>query len=74
MMAEVITMIGGAAMLLFFYSHNPAVMALNICLFILVQSLYYFLVPVHRNKPKTAVNQDAFEQAAEHAERILDGI
>lgn len=74
MMAEVITIIGGAAMLLLFRSHSPAVMALNICLFLLVQALYYFWVPVYRNDPEVTESPDAFEQAAEHANKILDGI
>lgn len=74
MTAEVITIIGGAAMLLSFNSPNPAVIALNICLFFLVQALYYFFVPVHQNDSEPAVKQDAFEQAAENANKILDGI
>lgn len=73
-MAEVITVIGGAGLWLLFNSHNPAVMALNICLFFLVQALYYFLVPVPPNDSEPALNPDAFEEAVEHANKILDGI
>jgi hypothetical protein len=74
MLAEVTTMVGGAAMLLFFRSHNPAVIALNICLFFLVQALYFFWAPIQQNDQEAAASPDAFEQAVAHANKILDGM
>lgn len=74
LMAEVITICGGTSLVLFFSSSNPAAMALNICLFALIQSFYYFFVPVCRSGHDMTVNTDAFEQAAEHASKILEGM
>jgi hypothetical protein len=74
MMAEVVTMVAGAVLLIFFNGHTPMIMALNICLFFLVQSLYYFWVPVRRSEQDMTENPDAFEQAVENAKKILNGI
>lgn len=74
MMAEVATMVAGGALLLFFRSHTPTAMALNVCLFFLVQSLFFFWVPAHHNDQDGAVYADTFEQAAAQANNILDGM
>jgi hypothetical protein len=74
LMAEVITMIGAAAVLVFLDGHSPVAWALNICLFFLIQSLYFFIVPVHRASPDFQNAKDPFERAAEQAKKVLDGI
>lgn len=74
MMAEVVTMFAGTTLLLFFRGHTPTVMALNVCLFFLVQSLYFFWVPVRRSEQGSGVYTDTFEQAAAHANKIMDGM
>lgn len=74
LMAEVITMVGGVAMLMFFGAHTSAGWALNICLFFLVQSLYFFIVPLGRKASYVHGSDDPFEQAVEEASKILDGI
>jgi hypothetical protein len=46
---------------------------LNICLFFLIQALYFFMVPLasdRRSKPAAA---DPFEQAVANAVKVLEG-
>lgn len=74
LMAEVVTMVGGAALLLFFGAYTPAAWALNICLFFLAQSLYFFWVSPACKMPYVRGSKDRFEQAVEEASKILDGI
>lgn len=73
LMAEVITVVGAAAMLLLIGSHSYAAWALNICLFFLVQSLYFFIVPAHRRPFETGTPVDPFEQAVTEAKKVLEG-
>jgi len=74
LMAEAITVVGGSAMLLFFGSQGYAAWALNICLFFLFQSLYFFMVPWRARHRDPEASQDAFEDAVAEARRILDGV
>ncbi|MGD9365583.1 MAG: hypothetical protein PVH87_07810 [Desulfobacteraceae bacterium] len=73
LMAEVITVVGAAAMLMLIGSQSYAAWALNICLFFLVQSLYFFIVPTHRRSFKTGTPVDPFEQAVAEAKKVLEG-
>ncbi len=79
--AEVLTLGGGAGLLLFFGGHSSVSWALTICLFFLIQSLYFFIVParrgiVHarRGISKAGSEKDPFELAVEAANKVLDGI
>jgi hypothetical protein len=72
--AEVLTLGGAAGLLLFFGSHSSVAWALTICLFFLIQSIYFFIVPTRRSISKTRSEKDPFEQAAEEAKKVLDGI
>ena len=74
LVAEVVTVVGGASLLLLFGSLSSAAWALNICLFLLVQSLYFFIVPWNRYIPDSQVPADSFERAMEEAQKVLDGI
>ncbi len=74
LMAEVVTMVGGAGLLLMIGSHSYGAWALNICLFFLVQSLYFFIVPVASTGQNTSISGDPFELAAEDAEKVLEGL
>ncbi len=74
LMAEVVTMVGGAGLLLMIGAHSYGAWALNICLFFLVQSLYFFIVPVLSDGRNAPVSSDPFEQAAEDAEKVLEGL
>lgn len=73
LMAEVITVVGAAAMLLLIGSQSYAAWALNICLFFLVQSLYFFIVPAHRRRFEGGTAVDPFEQAVAEAKKVLEG-
>jgi len=73
LMAEVVTMVGGAGLLLLIGSHSHAGWALSICLFFLVQSLYFFIVPVTSNHNNPSTTSDSFEEAAEDANKVLEG-
>ena len=72
--AEVITIVGSTAVLLFFGVYSSAGWALNICLFFLVQSLYFFMVPLRPNPLDDQVNEDPFDKAVAEANKIIDGI
>jgi hypothetical protein len=72
--AEVFTLGGAAGLLLVFGGHSSMAWALTICLFFLIQSIYYFIVPTRRSISKTRSRKDPFEQAVEEAKKVLDGI
>ncbi|MEJ2639793.1 MAG: hypothetical protein P8010_09475 [Desulfosarcinaceae bacterium] len=72
--AEVLTLGGTAGLLLFFGGHSPVAWALTICLFFLIQSLYFFIVPARRSASKPRSGKDPFEKAVEEATKVLDGI
>ena len=73
LVAEVVTTLGGAGLLLLIGSHSYGAWALGICLFFLVQSLYFFMVPSDTNRQHQPVPADPFEQAVEDAKKILEG-
>lgn len=72
--AEVLTLGGAAGLLLFFGGHTEVAWALTICLFFLIQSIYFFIVPARRGITKTVREKDPFEKAIEEAKKVLDGI
>ncbi len=74
LIAEVVTVLGCIALLLFFGVYTSAGWALNICLFFLVQSLYFFLVPLRRNPLDERESEDPFEKAVAEATKIIEGI
>ncbi len=73
LMAELVTMAGGAGLLLLIGSNGYGAWALNICLFFLVQSLYFFIVPPRSISSNASVATDPFEQAVEDARKLLEG-
>lgn len=73
LMAEGVTMAGSTAVLLFFGAHSAVALALNICLFFLIQSLYFFIVPACRQRPAPRNAKDPFELAVAEAQKVLDG-
>jgi hypothetical protein len=73
LLAESLTS-GGSVLLLFMLGgHSPAAWALALCLFFLVQSLYFFLVPIEEQAAERKTQGDAFERAMEGAQKVLDG-
>jgi hypothetical protein len=73
-LAEVTTIVASAALLLVFGAYTSWGWALNICLFYLVHSLYFFIVPLRLTIFDDPICQDPFEKAVEQATKILDGI
>jgi hypothetical protein len=74
LLAEVITLGGTVGLLLFFGGHSLVSWALAVCLFFLIQSLYFFMVPVKGRPRQPKSEDDPFERAAEEAEKVLGGI
>ena len=72
--AEVLTLGGAAGLLLFFGGHSSVAWALTICLFFLIQSVYFFIVPIKQRTFESRGEKDPFEQAVEEAKKVLDGI
>lgn len=72
--AEVLTLGGAAGLLLFLGGRSSGAWALAICLFFLIQSLYFFIVPTRPGFSRTQRETDPFERAAEEAKTVLDGI
>ena len=73
LLAEVVTMVGGAGLLLLIGSSSFGAWALNICLFFLIQALYFFMVPLASDRRSRPVAADPFEQAVAEAEKALEG-
>jgi hypothetical protein len=61
-------------LLLFLGGHTEVAWALTICLFFLIQSIYFYIVPARRGFSKTRRVKDPFEKAVEAANKVLDGI
>lgn len=74
LMAEAMTVFGSVAILIIFGAYTPFGWALNICLFFLVQSLYFFIVPLRPGGSDEQAIEDRFEIAAGEAAKIMEGI
>jgi len=72
--AEVITVLGGSALVTLFGGQTPLSWAIAICLFSLVQALYFFIVPQNRRMAeKKMAAGDPFDRAVEEARKVLEG-
>jgi hypothetical protein len=72
MIAETVTAVGGAALIVLLGPTNAVTWTISIWLFFLVQALYFFIVP-HRGSTTTdRQNVDPFEKAYHEAQRILE--
>jgi len=70
--AEVITVLGGSALVMLFGGQSTLSWAIAICLFSLVQALYFFIVPLNRRAAeKKAAAGDPFDRAVEEARKVL---
>jgi hypothetical protein len=70
--AETLTLAGGACLVVFLAPTGAIAWALAIWLFWLIQSLYFFLVPLPASRPIAAGEADPFTQACREVQRILD--
>jgi hypothetical protein len=72
--AEVITVLGGCALVMLFGGHTVLSWAIAICLFSLIQALYFFIVPHHgTTDEKSRAAGDPFDRAVEEARKVLEG-
>jgi len=69
--AETITIIGGAGMVAAWHPGSPLAWAIAFWLFFLVQALYFFILPNKATKTVADVSQDPFKTALQEAENIL---
>jgi len=74
LMAELLTVAGGVALLNLLLSPSAWAWPLGICLFILVQALYFYIVPWKRSAGTQGGEADPFVRASQEAERVLDGL
>ncbi|MDJ0623971.1 MAG: hypothetical protein QNJ17_13460 [Desulfocapsaceae bacterium] len=71
MLAELLTIMAGAGSLWLMPPYGPLSLALTICLFFLLQSLYFFMVPQREVRKSAGNGRDAFEHASGELEKIL---
>lgn len=69
--AETVTMVGGAALAAAWAPVSSLSWALALWLFFLVQSLYFFIMPGLTEKSAGARERDPFEVAVQEAEKML---
>ena len=72
LIAETITIFGGAALVATLNPHTAVTWSLSIWLFILIQSLYFLIVPLPSSMKEKMPVQDPFERACRNVQRILD--
>ncbi len=70
--AEVIVITGACALITLLGGRTPAGWAMNIGLFFLVQSLYFFILPENHPVHEVESSPDPFERARQGAARVLD--
>lgn len=72
LLAELATVAGGVALFAFLTGPSALSTALGMTLFGVVQSLYFFIIPMNSEEKIDAKAQDPFEQAFLEAEKIID--
>ena len=72
--AEGLTIAGALLLLTLFGGHTSLAWALDICLFFLVQSLYFFLVPAKWAHVGLEPEMDPFERAVAEVRQVMDGL
>jgi hypothetical protein len=71
--AEVITVLGGCSLVMLFGGQTTLSWAIAICLFSLVQALYFFIAPRHRTTADQSRDDgDPFDRAVEEARKVLE--
>jgi hypothetical protein len=71
--AEAITVLGGCFMVMLFGGHTTLSWALAICLFSLIQALYFYIVPHRRTATENSKqDSDPFDRAVEEARKVLE--
>ena len=71
--AETLTIGCGAGLVVVLNPGTTVTWSLSIWLFILIQSLYFFIVPAPFHQMRKTPPEDPFERASRNAKRILEG-
>jgi hypothetical protein len=71
--AETITIAGGAGLVAALNPGTPLTWTLSIWLFFLIQCLYFFIVPILSPARDKTLPEDPFERACRNARQILEG-
>ena len=71
LIAELVTVVGGIALVGTLGSSSRAAWPIGLCLFILVQTLYFYIIPADSDRKTKAASPDPFEQARHEAEKVL---
>ncbi len=74
LMAELITLAGGITLVSLLGSGSMIAWPLGLCLFILVQSLYFFIISEDGTRKTKETREDPFDQAYGEAEKIMEGL
>lgn len=75
LMAEIITVGGGITLVSVLGRGTPTVWPIGLLLFILIQALYFYMVPANITlRHETTTSSDSFEHARREAETVLDNI
>jgi hypothetical protein len=72
LIAETTTIFGGAGLVATLNPHTAVTWSLSIWLFILIQSLYFVMVPLPSTLKGKIPAQDPFDRACRNVQRILD--
>ncbi len=73
-MAELITLAGGITLVGLLGSGSMIAWPLGLCLFILVQSLYFFIIFEAGTRKTKETQGDPFDQAYGEAEKVMEGL
>jgi hypothetical protein len=71
LIAELVTVVGGITLVGTLGSSSRAAWPLGLCLFILVQALYFYIIPANSDQKAQTASPDPFEQARHEAEKVL---
>jgi len=74
MAAELVTVAGGISLVGMLGSHSIGAWSLGLCLFILVQALYFFMVPEKKISEQKTTTVDPFVRASQEAEKVMGGL
>lgn len=72
LMAELVTVAGGLTLFLLLAGPSALSWSLGFCLFGLVQSLYFYIVPIQSEEKNRRIPRDPFEHAFQEAQKIVD--
>ena len=71
LVAELVTVVGGIVLVGTIGSGSRAAWPLGLCLFILVQALYFYIIPSDSDRKIVNASPDPFELARREAEKVL---